>query len=83
MNSTIVPAGLGQLLGDRPGNSRLHQPQHAAALADAADHARRALAALRAIEPGAVRGDTFAAVGRCGALLVDLVAELERIGRRL
>lgn len=74
---------LAQLLGDRIGHERDNARPHDLALADARDHARRSLSALRAIDAGAVRGDQFAAIGRCGALLVDLVAELERIaGRR-
>ncbi|MCC6170688.1 MAG: hypothetical protein IT481_01540 [Gammaproteobacteria bacterium] len=60
-----------------------HRDPAAWALRDATDHARRSLAALRAIDAGAVRGDTHAAIGRCGALLRDLVDEFERIGRRL
>ncbi len=60
----------------------LHRPDHALALSDARDHARRALAALRSIEPTTVNGDTFIGIGRCGATLRDLVDELDRIERR-
>ncbi|MFO1455706.1 MAG: hypothetical protein U1F18_05630 [Steroidobacteraceae bacterium] len=78
----ITAAGLGALLGERPDLADQHRDPTAWALRDAVDHARRSLSALRSIEAGAVRGDTHAAIGRYGALLVDLVAELERIERR-
>ena len=68
---------------DMAGNERQHAEPHHLALADARDHARRSLAALRSIEPGAMPADQYAGVGRCAALLVDMVQDLERVGRRL
>lgn len=74
-------AALGALLGDRPDRARDHARPHDLALADAADHARRSLNALRAVAAEAVPGDTFSTIGRCGAALADVVADLDRIRR--
>lgn len=73
---------LGALLGDRHGHDHEHRDPTAWALRDATDHTRRALAALRSIDAATVTGDTHAAIGRAGALLVDLEGELARIERR-
>lgn len=75
----VTPAGLGALLGDRPGNGRLHAEAHDLALADATDHVRRAAAALRSVEiPNARRQ---AELGRLHAMLVDVEAALRAVER--
>ncbi len=73
---------LSRLLGDRPDRARDHARPHDLALADARDHTRRALAALRSLDPGSVTGEAWSAVGRCASALRDVGDELERIARR-
>ncbi len=61
----------------------LHRPAGVRQLDDAIDHARRALSALRAIDPANVTGDQHAAVGRTASVLVDVVSELDRVHAQL
>jgi hypothetical protein len=61
----------------------LHQPPNARQIADARHATRQALAALRAVEPAHISGESWQAVARCAAVLVDVQAELERVERRL
>jgi hypothetical protein len=59
----------------------LHRPANAQQIEDARHAARQALAALRAIDPAAMRPDDWTAAGRCASALGDVIDELERIGR--
>lgn len=62
--------------------AQLHQPPNVRQIADARHATRQALAALRAVEPAQINGESWQAVARCAAALVDVAAELERIERR-
>jgi hypothetical protein len=63
--------------------SRIHEPANTKQIADARHAARQALAALRAVDPALITGDSWSAVGRCASALIDVSAELERVARRL
>lgn len=78
----ITAAGLGALLGDTPQHARDHARPHDLALADARDHVRRAVAALRSLDAGCLPGDAWAAVARSAAVLRDVTDDLDRVARR-
>jgi hypothetical protein len=61
----------------------LHRPPGAAPIADARHATRRALSAVRSVEPGSVSADTWESVGRVAATLADLAADLEDLERRV
>jgi hypothetical protein len=75
----ITPAGLGALLGDRPHAAREHAEPWALALADAADHVRRAAAALRSVEHPVAKKQ--AEIGRVHTQIMDLETALRTLER--
>ena len=75
----LTTAALGALLGDRPGGARECAEPHDLALKDAADHLKRAAAALRSVEhPNPKR---HFEIGRLHAQLQDVLVALQTIER--